>query len=142
MAFPKACATISDSLRQLMEAQANEARPHGFRYEIEHVCGFADGHRLVLSSIVNQEPSLDFAYLKGYEPVESGLQDSLQVRSLYSREVALREYSFAHSGFIVKQVFVHTSETVYQLDMLIRNPWTDILAKTYESVLSSIHIIR
>ena len=142
VAFPRACMALPDSLRQFMEAQVNEAKPHGFQYEIEHACGFADGHTLVLSSIVNQEPSLNFAYLEGYEPVERGLQDSLQVRSLYSGEVALREYSFARSGFSVKQVFVETPQTVYQLDMLIRDTWTDSAFATYESVLSSIYIIH
>ena len=141
LAFPKFCAALPDSLKQLMEAQVNEAKPYGFQYKVEHVCGLADGHTLILSSIVNREPPFNFAYLEGYEPVERGLQDSLQVRSLDSGAVALREYSFVRSGFSVKQVFVETPEAVYQLDILIRT-WNDTVAKTYESVLSSIHIIR
>ena len=141
LAFPRSCAAWPDSLRQTMEAWANQARPHGFRYEVEHACGFAGGDA-VLSSIVNLEPPLNFAYLEGYEPVERGPGDSLQVRSLASGEVALQEYSFSRSGFVVKQVFVETPGTVYQLDILIRDSWTDSLARAYESVLSSIHIIR
>lgn len=141
LAFPVSCAAWPDSLRQTMDGQVNEARPHGFQYQVEYACGFAGGHTLVLSSIVNRKPSLDFAYLEGYEPVERGLRDSLQVRSLYSGEVALREYSFVRSGFSVRQVFVETPETVYQLDLLIRDTWTDSVAATYESVLSSIHVI-
>ena len=142
LALPKSCAAVPDSLKQLMQAQVDQAKPHGFQYEVEHVCNSADGYALVLSSIVNLEPPFNFAYLEGYEPVESGLRDSLQVRSLDSGTVALREYSFVRSGVIVKQVFVETPAAVYQLDMLIRTKWTDSVSKTYESVLSSIHIIR
>lgn len=142
LAFPRSCAAVPDSLKQLMQAQVNQAKPHGFQYEVEHVCNSADGYALVLSSIVNREPPFNFAYLEGYEPVERGLQDSLQVRSLESGAVALREYAFTRSGVIVKQVFVETPAAVYQLDILIHTKWTDSVAKTYESVLSSIHIIR
>ena len=59
-----------------MQAQVNQARPHGFQYAVEHVCNSADGYALVLSSIVNREPPFNFAYLEGYEPVERGLQDN------------------------------------------------------------------
>ncbi len=101
LAFPRSCA-----------AWANQARPHGFHYEVEHACAFAGGDA-VLSSIVNLEPPFNFTYLEGYEPVERGSRDSLQVRSLASGEVALQEYSFSRSGFVVKQVFVETPGTVY-----------------------------
>ncbi len=142
LAFPKACAALPDSLRQVMETRANQANRHGFQYEIKHFCGLAAGHAFVLSRIVDQEPSADFAYLAGYEPVERRSEDDfLRVRSLYSEAVALREYSFVRSGFIVRQVFVQTPVAVYQLDVLIRKAWTGAMIKTYESVLSSIHII-
>ena len=98
LALPKSCAAVPDSLKQLMQAQVDQAKPHGFQYEVEHVCNSADGYALVLSSIVNLEPPFNFAYLEGYEPVESGLRDSLQVRSLDSGTVALREYSFVALG--------------------------------------------
>ena len=140
LALPKSCAAWPDSLRQSVEDWANQARPHGFQYEVEHACGFAGGDA-VLSAIVNREPPFNFAYLEGYQPVE-GDGDSLRVRSLASGQVALQEYSFARSGLVIKQVFIETPERVYQLDMLIRNAWTDSLARVYESVLSSIHIIR
>ena len=141
LAVPSACAAWPDSLRRTLETQVNQTRPHGFRYEVEHACGFADGDA-VLSSIVNREPPFNFAYLEGYEPVARGSEDSLRVRSLSSEAVALQEYSFNRSGFAVRQVFVETPGTVYQLDMLIRDAWTDSVARVYESVLSSIHIIR
>lgn len=136
LAFPSACAAWPDSLRRSLQAQVNQARPHGFQYEVEHACGFAGGDA-VLSSIVNREPPFNFAYLEGYEPVARGSGDSLRVRSLASGEVALQEYSFRRSGFAVRQVFVETPGTVYQLDMLIREAWTDSVARVYESVLSS-----
>ena len=141
LAFPASCAAWPDSLRRTLEAQVNQVRPHGFQYEVEHACGFAGGDA-VLSSIVNREPPFNFAYLEGYEPAARGPGDSLRVRSLASGEVALQEYAFSRSGFAVRQVFVETPGTVYQLDMLIRNAWTDTVAKVYESVLSSIHVIR
>lgn len=142
LAFPKACVALPDSLRQVIEEQANQANQHGFQYEIEHFCGFAAGHALVFSRIVNQEPSDNFAYLVRYEPVERRSEDDfLQVRSMYSGAVALREYSFVRSGFIVRQVFVQAPKTVYQLDVFIQKAWTDVMIKTYESVLSSIYII-
>ena len=141
LAFPKACAALADSLRQAAEDGANQANRHGFQYRIEHFCGFAEGHTLVLSRILDQKPSADFAYLSGYEPVERRSEDDyLQVRSMNSGAVALREYSFVRSGFIVRQVFVQTPAAVYQLDVLIRKAWTGVMIKTYESVLSSIHI--
>ena len=141
VAFPKACSALPDSLRQLTEDRANQARRHEFQYEIEHFCGFVEGHALVFSRIVDQEPSADFAFLAGYEPVEGlSKEDLLQVRSMYSGAVALREYSFERSGFMVRQVFVQSPEAVYQLDVLIRRAWTEVMVKTYESVLSSIHI--
>ena len=142
LAFPKACYALTDSLRQVTEDRANQAKRPGFQYEIEHFCGFAEGHALVFSRIVDQEPSDDFGYLAGYEPVKRrSKEDILEVRSMYSGAVALREYSFERSGFMVRQVFVQTSEAVYQLDVLIRRAWTEVMEKTYESVLSSIHII-
>ena len=142
LAFPKACAAMPDSLRKAAEDEANQANRHGFQYKIEHFCGFPEGHALVLSRIVGQEPSTDFAYLTGYQPVErrSG-DDYLQVRSMNSGAVALREYSFVRSGFIVRQVFVQTPAAVYQLDVLIRKAWNGVMIKTYESVLSYIHIV-
>ena len=142
LAFPKACAALPDSLRQAAEDEANQANRHGFQYQIEHFCGFAEGHALVLSRIDDQEPSVDFAYLAGYEPVKRRSEDDyLQVRSMNSGAVALREYSFVRSGFIVRQVFVQTPVAVYQLDVLIQKAWTGVLIKTYESVLSSIQIV-
>ena len=141
LAFPTACAAWPDSLRRTLEAGVNQARPHGFQYEVEHACGFVGGDA-VLSSIVNRKPPFNFAYLEGYEPVAQGPGDSLRVRSLASGEVALQEYSFSRSGFVVRQVFVETPGTVYQLDMLIRDAWTDSVSRVYESVLSSIHVIR
>ena len=142
LAFPKACAAMPDSLRQGAEDEANQANRGGFQHKIEHFCGFAEGHALVLSRIVGQEPSADFAYLAGYQPVERRSEDDyLQVRSMNSGAVALREYSFVRSGFIVRQVFVQTPAAVYQLDVLIRKAWTGSVIKTYESVLSSIHIV-
>lgn len=139
LALPSACAAWPDSLRRTLEAQVNRARPHGFQYRVEHACGFSGGDA-VLSAIVNLEPPFNFAYLEGYEPAARGAGDSLRVRSLASGEVALQEYSFSRSGFTLRQVFVETPGTVYQLDILIRDTWTDSLARVYESVLSSIHI--
>ena len=142
LAFPKACAALPDSLRQAAEGGANQANRHGFQYQIEHFCGFPEEHALVLSRIVDQEPSPDFAYLAGYQPVERrSEEDHLQVRSMNSGAVALREYSFVRSGFILRQVFVQTPAAVYQLDVLIRKAWTGVMIKTYESMLSSIHIV-
>ena len=142
LAFPKACASMPDSLRQAAEDEANQANENGFQHRIEHLCGFSEGHAFVLSRIVDQEPSADFAYLTGYQPVERRSEDDfLQVRSMNSGAVALREYSFVRSGFIVRQVFVQTPVAVYQLDVLIRKAWTGVMIKTYESVLSSFHIV-
>lgn len=142
LAFPKSCASMPDSLRQAAEDEANQANRRGFQFKIEHFCGFPEGHALVLSRIVDQEPSADFAYLTGYQPVERRSEDDfLQVRSMNSGAVTLREYSFVRSGFIVRQVFVQTPVAVYQLDVLIRKAWTGVMIKTYESVLSSFHIV-
>ena len=114
LAFPKACSALPDSLRQETEDRANQSRRHGFQYGIEHFCGFAEGHVLVFSRIVNQEPSADFSFLAQYEPVERlSKENFLEVRSMYSGAVALREYSFERSGFLVRQVFVQTPEAVY-----------------------------
>ena len=77
LALPKSCAAVPDSLKQLMQAQVDQAKPHGFQYEVEQVCNSADGYALVLSSIVNREPPFNFAYLEGYEPVGERLAGQL-----------------------------------------------------------------
>lgn len=78
-----------------------------------------------MSHILDHTPDPEFTYLARYVPLASdGEKLEYSVRQLVMDLVVLREYRFTRSGYIVRQLFTHSSRRVYKIDFLVKGPWS------------------
>ena len=139
ISLPKNSTALSDTIKQGLQQQMEASSPSGFEYEVGLVHADTSGNLYAVSRIKNAVPDSGFAYLKAYSPGAAG---EFKLRKLILDPVILREYGFVKSGYIVRQLFVHSSKNVYEIDFLVSSVWSAEMIETYESVLASVGFLQ
>jgi hypothetical protein len=142
ISLPKDFRPLPDSLAAALEKQSTVVGRDGFLFQMLVVMVDSLGNIIALSRILEQQPDSDFTYLAQYAPYTSaGEKLKYSVRQLSMDPIVLREYRFVRLGYIVRQLFTHSSNDIYKMDFLIKGKWNKRMIHTFESVISSIRFI-